>query len=72
MQSSDILKIFKENGMSYFTGVPDCTFQSFINELYSAERITHRVAVDSKRIIMIIKYLFERIIPLHLNYKAQR
>lgn len=46
MQSLDILKIFKENGMNYFTGIPDSTFASFINELYSADRITHRVAVN--------------------------
>ena len=46
MKGLDILGIFKRNGITYFTGVPDSTFAGFINELYSAEGITHRISVN--------------------------
>jgi len=53
MQGLDILEIFKKNGMNYFTGVPDSTFKGFINELYSANGITHRLAVNECEAIFL-------------------
>jgi len=46
MQGTEILTIFKENDLKYFTGVPDSTFAGFINELYLDNDITHRIAVN--------------------------
>ena len=46
MEGIELLNIFKEHKFDYFTGVPDSTFKGFINELYSADGITHRLAVN--------------------------
>lgn len=46
MDAKDLLEIFKKEGLTYFTGIPDFTFKKFINLLYNAKDITHRPAVN--------------------------
>jgi phosphonopyruvate decarboxylase len=46
INGKDLLSLFKQKGFNYYTGIPDSTFQGFINELYKDKEITHRLSIN--------------------------